>query len=397
VADRTAHPAAQREMSVTGSEIDPGRTDRPSPHGYTVVSRLLWPGTGRVAIEEARRLPARLFVYRQSATPLFYDLKGIDLRYLRLQGERGRLTSLYTALTLLYYSGRGADATVDLDLIARASSKLRGPVLFHDQFAGLTGWLRRLRFQSPYAVYLHETVLGDRSGVRSTKSRWMNLALGAFDRSVLERAQLVLTNSRRNASILREAGIDSRVLYAGCDPLPRLPDRRQPLVLATTVWDHDRNVEAYLELARKSGARVILAGTWGRPEEMERFRRTHGDLIEVTGPLTEQRLDELSRTASVYCRFGFGERGPGQGGIQAMGYGLPVIANREFAMSELIDEGVNGFVVGSVEEAADRVKSLLADDSRRRQMGEAAWLKSRGLSWELHAARLRHLLADHFS
>jgi glycosyltransferase involved in cell wall biosynthesis len=378
---------------VKSKSITPRRVSGPA---YTVVSRLLWPGTGRVAIEEARHLPAKLLVYRQSATPLFYDTTGIDLQYLRNRTGRGQFTSLYAALTMLYYSGRGIDATIDLDLIARAVSKVSGPALFHDQFAGLTGLLGRFRYQSDYAVYLHETALGPGPGVWATKSFWLNRALRSFDRSVLEQARLVLTNSELNCSILRESGIDAKVLYAGCNPLRQLPERREPLILATTVWDRDRNVDAYLELARNTRARVVLAGSWGRAEEMDAFREKYHDLVEVTGPISEAELNALSQRASVYVRFGFGERGPGQGGIQAMGFGLPVITNPALAISELITDGVDGFVVRSIEEAGERANSLLSDDGRRRRMSEAAWSKSQGLTWSAHADRLRLLMQAHF-
>jgi glycosyltransferase involved in cell wall biosynthesis len=363
----------------------------------TVVTRLLWPGTGRTAVEEARRIPARLLVYRQSSTPFFTDVTGVDLRYLRKLGERGRLTSAFTGLTMLYYAGRGRDATVDLDLIVRASSKVSGPALFHDQFAGLTGYLRRLRFRTGYAVYLHETALGDYLGVRATGSWMMDRALRTYDRTVLSNARLVLTNSRLNASILREAGIASEVVYTGCDPQTQVPDHREPIILATSVWDSTRNMEVYLDLARRTKARVVLAGTWGRPEEMEAFQRKHHGLVEVTGPISEARLRELRQQASVYVRFGFGERGPGQGGIEAMASGMPVITNRELPMSELVDDGVDGFVVGTPEEAAERVNDLLADPSRLQKMGTAAWSKSQGLSWQAHADRVRSLMAAAFS
>ncbi len=380
--------ASRQSAHLGGGERTPG--------DFTVVSRLLWPGTGRVALEEARRLPARLLAYRQSATPLFYDLTGVDLAFLRRLGERGRFTSVFEDLTMRFYSGRGVDATVDLDLIARATSKIHGPALFHDQFAGLTGLLRKFRSRSEYAVYLHETALGDSPGVRATGSQWANRALRRFDRTVLEQANLVLTNSRRNASILREEGIESEVLYAGCDPIPQLPDHRERILLATTVWDRIRNPEVYVELARKIQARIVLAGTWGRVGEMWAFQRRYGDQIDVTGPISEEGLNELSRRASVYLRFGFGERGPGQGGIQAMAFGLPVITNRDLAMAELVEDGVNGFIVGSVDEAADRVNSLLSSEPIRRKMSEAAWYRSQQLSWDTHVVRLRALISRAF-
>ena len=358
-------------------------------HRLTVAVRLLWPGTGRMAVEEARRLPASLVVYRQSRQALHYALDGLDVHLLRTSNQRGALTPLFEKITLTYFSGRGSDATVDLDLIARASYRVRGPALFHDQFAGLTGYLRRIRTSEPYAIYIHETALGRPPGVRTVRSPLLNLALRTYDQTVLRGAKLVLTNSRLNQRILEDSGVRSSVVYPGCNPLVQLPDSREPIVLATSVWDCTRNMDFYVDLARRTRGRVVLAGAWGRPEELREFASRHRKELEITGPISESALDELSRKASAYVRFGFGERGPGQGGIQALAYGIPVITNRGLAMSELIDEGENGFVVESAAEAAETVNALIGDPVTHRRMSLCAWEKSKLLSWDAHAVLVR--------
>jgi hypothetical protein len=58
--------------------------------------------------------------------------------------------------------------------------------------------------------------------------------------------------------------------------------------------------------------------------------------------------------------------------IDAMAHGLAVIATRRSASSSPIVDGVNGYVVDSPEEFAERVIELWSDPARRRAMGEAA-------------------------
>jgi len=261
----------------------------------------------------------------------------------------------------------------------------------------LTGFLRRARSSEPYAMYMHETSLGDTSGVRSVSSPVLDRALRTYDRTVLRAARVVFTNSRLNQRILQESGFASTVLYPGCEPISRLPDSRDSLVLATSVWDSTRNMDFYVDLAERVRARVVLAGAWGRAEEMNEFVAKHHGSVDVTGPLSEAALDDLSRRASVYVRFGFGERGPGQGGIQALAYGIPVITNRGLAMSELVDDGEDGFIVESAADAADRVNELLADGSRLRKMSVRAGEKSKTLSWQAHADRLRERMNEAFA
>jgi glycosyltransferase involved in cell wall biosynthesis len=60
--------------------------------------------------------------------------------------------------------------------------------------------------------------------------------------------------------------------------------------------------------------------------------------------------------------------------LEAMACGVPVVASNVCAVPEIIQDGVNGFLVnpGSVRELAERISTLLADPRMRRQMGQSA-------------------------
>jgi glycosyltransferase involved in cell wall biosynthesis len=368
---------------------------QPSENGVTIATRLLWPGIGRMALEEAARVPADLVVYRQETTREVYDSSTTRVKYLRSAGASGPLTPLLQRATMLFNSDRGLDSTVDLDLILEAARRLSGVVLYHDQFAGLTGFIRRALFGDDYALYVHETVLGEGKGVMDLTLRSPALAipLRTYDRNIIGRARVVFTNSVANQSVLAAEGVRARVAYPGCRPVENPSFERDPFILAVAVWERTKKPEIYSQLALRSGVRVVMAGMWGRQEEMEQFRREAPPSVRVTGPIPESALDELSRTASLYARFGYGERGPGQGGIQALGYGIPVMANSGLAMSELIEDGENGFVVGDLEDAVGRVEELFSSPSRMRRMSERAWLSAKMLTWDEHANRIREGLS----
>lgn len=57
---------------------------------------------------------------------------------------------------------------------------------------------------------------------------------------------------------------------------------------------------------------------------------------------------------------------------EAMWKGTPVIGGNVGGIRYQIDDGENGFLVSSVEEAADRIVQLVRDGEMRRQMGEKA-------------------------
>ena len=159
--------------------------------GINIVLRILWTGgVTRVALEEARNIPgSKLIAYRRARTN--YDLTNVDLQVLF---EGNKPNPLFRLITSVYAGHRGSEATVDLDRVIKAKDLIKGPSLFHDQFAGLTGYLRWRKYGEDYAVYIHETSL-DNEGVK-----WALPKL--LEREVLKHSKLILTNSRWNAEIL---------------------------------------------------------------------------------------------------------------------------------------------------------------------------------------------------
>jgi glycosyltransferase involved in cell wall biosynthesis len=64
----------------------------------------------------------------------------------------------------------------------------------------------------------------------------------------------------------------------------------------------------------------------------------------------------------------------GLAGLEAAASGLPIIAVRATALSELVRDGLNGYLVapGDVEAMAEQMRLLLQNPARARKMGEAA-------------------------
>jgi hypothetical protein len=87
-------------------------------------------------------------------------------------------------------------------------------------------------------------------------------------------------------------------------------------------------------------------------------------------------------SAYDHCEvFAMPSRGEGFGlvFIEAMFRGRPVIGGAHGGTPEIIDDGINGFLVphGDAAQLVDRLKRLLASDSVRREMGAQALAKVR--------------------
>ncbi|MGC8671226.1 MAG: glycosyltransferase family 4 protein [Thermoprotei archaeon] len=336
-----------------------------------------------MAIEEARHTGFHLFIYRDAGGN--YDLKGVNYTVLREKGKSGVLTPLFSLITSAYAGHRGKEATVDLDLIIRASSIIRGFTLFHDQFAGITGYLRKKESAEDYAVYLHETSLAE-SGLKP-------LLPHQIEKAVLGNAKAIITNSNWNREVLKKKGYEAEVVYPGCYPASRVSDEREKLVLAVSTWDSGRHPELYGELSKRIKGKLVMAGSWAREDALNDFTRRYGDTVTVTGRIAEAELVSLYNKASVLVRFGFNERGPGMGVLEAMGFGVPVVVNDGLGSKELIVQGENGFVVRDVEEAAERINEVLEDPAKRAKMGLSAWETSKSLSWDNHARKVMEIMS----
>lgn len=139
-----------------------------------------------------------------------------------------------------------------------------------------------------------------------------------------------------------DRGLDGRLLMAGDGPL---------------------RVTCELLRARSPySARILLLGEtdWGTSDTL--FKTCHiFSTHNVTGPLTRQ------------------EEAFGVTFIEAMASGLPIVATRSGAISEIVGTDGAGILVdpGDIEAHADQLVRLAKDSEMRRKIGEAGWRRAR--------------------
>lgn len=114
---------------------------------------------------------------------------------------------------------------------------------------------------------------------------------------------------------------------------------------------------------------------------------------EVIGRVPPQQLVDLYSRSSVFClptrREAFGIVF-----IEAMSYGLPIIASDVGAIPDFVREGVNGFRIplGDVQALAARLECLLTNDALRKAMGERSAEIARDYTWERTARIMRETI-----
>ncbi len=142
---------------------------------------------------------------------------------------------------------------------------------------------------------------------------------------------------------------------------------------------------------RGPGVELTLAGPL--PADM-RPLAAYRDTVRMTGRLDQSEIVREMHAAHVLVLPSVFE-GFGLVIAEAMATGMPVIASTHSAGPDLMREGRDGFVIepDDVEGLAQRLETLRADRERASEMGVCAAEQARTFSWDVHAERVRDILA----
>lgn len=153
-----------------------------------------------------------------------------------------------------------------------------------------------------------------------------------------------------------------------------------PLVVQVSrfdKWKDPHGVIDAFEIARKEvDATLVLVGNIATddPEGQEIFAsvcQRAEDRIKILSVQDSALVNALQRKADVVLQKSIRE-GFGLTVTEAMWKGTPVIGGNVGGIRHQIRDGENGFLVDNVEEAAERIVTLLKDPALRERMGVAA-------------------------
>ena len=119
----------------------------------------------------------------------------------------------------------------------------------------------------------------------------------------------------------------------------------------------DKGAAEAIAAARRAGRRLVMAGIVQDQAYHDRqvVPALDGRSVVYRGALGgEDRVQALGSAAALLHLINFDEPF-GLSVVEALACGTPVIASNRGSMPELIDHGVTGFLVGSVDEAVDAI------------------------------------------
>ena len=165
---------------------------------------------------------------------------------------------------------------------------------------------------------------------------------------------------------------------------PKRRSRRGDYLAFLGRMSRDKRPDRAIEIARRTGMPLKMAAKIEGEDEAY-FRNTVEpllkDKIEFVGEVDEAaKVEFLSNAAALLFPIDWPEPF-GLVVIEAMAFGVPVIAWREGAMPEIIDEGKTGFVVDSIDAAVEAVgKCATLDRDSVRRIFERRFLAERMVS-----------------
>ncbi|WP_224447002.1 glycosyltransferase family 4 protein [Haloprofundus salilacus] len=249
-------------------------------------------------------------------------------------------------------------------------------------------WLnRRLDIDAPVIAVVHH--------LRSDEPRapWRNAFVRRLERAYLRSVDAFVCNSettRRAVSRLVGGEKPSVVAYPAGDRFgtavspARVRERANdgPLrVVCVGNVTRRKNVEtlvAGLARVRKPWELVVAGNLTADPEYVAALRSAVdrlaiGDRVEFTGRLDDAALATLYERSHLFAMPSTHE-GFGIAYVEAMGFGLPVVASGSGGASELVADATNGYLVDPTDstELTDVVVPLCRNRERLARMGLAA-------------------------
>lgn len=154
----------------------------------------------------------------------------------------------------------------------------------------------------------------------------------------------------------------------------------KPIVTQISRFDRWKDpigvIEAYQQIRREVDCTLVLLGNIATddPEGEEVYREVleqADEGVHVISQHDEALVNALQTRSAVVFQKSLRE-GFGLTVTEAMWKGTPVVGGAVGGIRRQIEDGENGYLVSSVDEAADRAIEILGNDQLREEMGERA-------------------------
>jgi glycosyltransferase involved in cell wall biosynthesis len=132
-------------------------------------------------------------------------------------------------------------------------------------------------------------------------------------------------------------------------------------------------------------ARLIIVGDGEERGYLEELADSFGIrvCVDFVGKVPHKRIPDYMRQADVFVLSSLSEGFPVTV-LEAMAYGLPIVATRVGGLPDIIEDGVNGYLVElrNVEEITNKIAMLLNSPELCRNIYNNNKVKAQRYTWE---------------
>jgi glycosyltransferase involved in cell wall biosynthesis len=263
-------------------------------------------------------------------------------------------------------------------------------------FHGMNQRLPRWRARRSVTTFHDLFVLTSEYSTPEFRARFIELARDAADRSDLIVAVSQFTADQVH-DLLKVERARLRVVHHGVHgPRETYNDeQREPIVLHVGAIQTRKNTSRLIEAFNTMPQpwRLVLAGSQGYGAE-DVLKLADGR-VEVTGYVTAAQLDDLYKRASIFA-FPSLDEGFGIPALEAMAYGVPVIASNTSALPEVCGDAALLVDPTKVDEIAGALVRVARDTRLREDLktrgktraSQFTWAKAVERTWSVYGELL---------
>ena len=259
---------------------------------------------------------------------------------------------------------------------------------------GFVSYLLKKKYKIPYVVSLRG------SDVPGYSDRFVFLYkfIKPLTRLIWKESFATVANSKglRELALKTNPNQEIGVIYNGInlsDFIPNPEKRPNDKIIITTGASRitarkgiDYLIKAIQKLSPKYPNLFLRAmGDGNEKENLEKMAKELGleKNVEFIGRVPRENTSPYYQEASIFVLPSLNE-GMSNAMLEALATGLPLIATDTGGTRELLEEGVNGFIIKmkDSQDIADKIEILIQDEDLRKRMGEESRRKAEGMSWE---------------
>lgn len=224
---------------------------------------------------------------------------------------------------------------------------------------------------------------------------FINQGLRMYDYLSSQRVDHFISNSeetkRRVAKYYRR---ESDVIYPPVEvPTEEPVAEEKNYYITLSRLARAKHIDVLVKAAEKHGFKLKVVG-YGRDEEY--LRSLAGSQVEFLGNVTDEERKKLYAGAKAFL-FSSVDEEFGIAPIEAMGYGVPVIAYASGGLKETVKPGINGYLFDSLHEDSlfervSQLESLSPDEYRT--MSSQARSESKQYSFESFKAAILRFVEE---